>query len=1034
MKEWTNAYREALEEKRAFNVSFTITTTNGSVLTVDDSDIWEDSFKIDGSSSGDSEFQIGSCIPEKLTFDVDNRNDKYTGYNFDDATITNLILTLDMGEAVYNIPFTVYNVTEVTYSGHLISFVCYDNRIKLDKPYSEVGTSYPATLLTIVQDICSACGLSLADTRFINYEHSCSTRPQDRYTCRDVMTMVSQIACSFVSVNRYGALEFKQYDFDLLGYGEVELDGGDFSETATYAELFADYLDTDSDMDVVAEGTYEGSAETWTLANLPWFGFNGTYPCRLKVNASSHYQFEPYGETRPDPGTGVDANTDVVIFDDGNGATKMSRLLGQAISIGSTNYYKVRFEGQAHQTSTDSTSVDMVYELFIMPNDEFFLHTVTRPTAYTGYIARLKWRGATGDYWTNLLNSYYRQDLRISFHLSSAGNGWRALADRALYSTGDTVSGGRINPWDTWYSASGGTISPVYPYGYAFDLECGMDDIVITGVQVQHKDDEGHDDPYTVGEEGYVLKLTDNVLITDDYASVAEDLGGRLIGARFRTFEGEFLNDPTIECGDTVSVIDINGVRHNSPVTTRTVTLGMAMNAACNAVPPAVNSSVRNTELTRTIIGVEENAQRALTTYEQSVWMLTNMMTMGFGLFKTEETLTDGSTVYYLHNKPTLEESTTIWKMTADAFAVSTDGGRTWNAGIDSQGNVVVNVLSAVGIVADWIRSGTLTVGGVNDQSGTIEIKDDDGRVVGTITNKGISFIDSDVDYWLGVSADKMRSYTNRTQYFELTNDWEEDGYGRAWMEAGAVDDSGYIDICGARITTQEVTYTPAPNIIGADPWTGHCIAFDITEYIDPPTYTSLIGGTGLVIYNSSERIFEISPTYEYDSQSKIIRIYADTYAMSGTSTFDEVISSGSKSRVVNDTAYGNRRLYCYETPTPYFGDIGTAKTDENGYCYVSIDSIFAETANTEIEYTVFLQKEGQGDIWVEEKTSAYFVVKGTPNLPFSWELKAVQLGFETYRLDEDSRLKLKEPEDFLESDYSEPDNFLSNDFNVEEL
>ena len=57
MKEWTNAYREALEEKRAFNVSFTITTTNGSVLTVDDSDIWEDSFKIDGSSSG----YLGCC-------------------------------------------------------------------------------------------------------------------------------------------------------------------------------------------------------------------------------------------------------------------------------------------------------------------------------------------------------------------------------------------------------------------------------------------------------------------------------------------------------------------------------------------------------------------------------------------------------------------------------------------------------------------------------------------------------------------------------------------------------------------------------------------------------------------------------------------------------------------------------------------------------------------------------------------------------------------------------------------------------------
>ena len=60
-------------------------------------------------------------------------------------------------------------------------------------------------------------------------------------------------------------------------------------------------------------------------------------------------------------------------------------------------------------------------------------------------------------------------------------------------------------------------------------------------------------------------------------------------------------------------------------------------------------------------------------------------------MYKTEEILDDGSSVFYMHNKPTIGESQTIWKMTADAFAVSTDGGKTWNAGMDSSGNAVVN-------------------------------------------------------------------------------------------------------------------------------------------------------------------------------------------------------------------------------------------------------------------------------------------------------------------------------------------------------
>ena len=111
--------------------------------------------------------------------------------------------------------------------------------------------------------------------------------------------------------------------------------------------------------------------------------------------------------------------------------------------------------------------------------------------------------------------------------------------------------------------------------------------------------------------------------------------------------------------------------------------------------------------------------------------------------------------------------------------------------------------------------------------------------------------------------------------------------------------------------------------------------------------------------------------------------------------------ASGTKSRIVKNTAYGDRLLYSYETPTPYFGDIGTGITDENGESVIGIDDIFDETVNANIEYSVFLQKERQGDIWVEEKEHSYFVVKGTPNIKFSWEVKAVQKGYENLRLDD---------------------------------
>lgn len=133
---------------------------------------------------------------------------------------------------------------------------------------------------------------------------------------------------------------------------------------------------------------------------------------------------------------------------------------------------------------------------------------------------------------------------------------------------------------------------------------------------------------------------------------------------------------------------------------------------------------------------------------------------------------------------------------------------------------------------------------------------------------------------------------------------------------------------------------------------------------------------------------------------------------------------TGEKNRIIDTENYDTRKQYCYETATPYFGDIGTAQTDETGKCYIDIDDIFSETVNIGVEYQVFLQKEGQGDIWVEEKTDSYFVVKGTENLKFSWEIKAIQKDYEFERLEKFDNSEKEEVIDY-EKEYMEEINDL---------
>ena len=109
---------------------------------------------------------------------------------------------------------------------------------------------------------------------------------------------------------------------------------------------------------------------------------------------------------------------------------------------------------------------------------------------------------------------------------------------------------------------------------------------------------------------------------------------------------------------------------------------------------------------------------------------------------------------------------------------------------------------------------------------------------------------------------------------------------------------------------------------------------------------------------------------------------------------------SGSKNCVQETENFGKRLINAYETCDYYFGDIGESQTI-NGEMIIWIDDIFKEIISTEVDYQVFITKYGRGDIWVEERTQDYFVVKSENDIAFGWEIKGKRRGYEKYRLEE---------------------------------
>ena len=244
---------------------------------------------------------------------------------------------------------------------------------------------------------------------------------------------------------------------------------------------------------------------------------------------------------------------------------------------------------------------------------------------------------------------------------------------------------------------------------------------------------------YMTGVEGYVLEVKDNDFIRKGNGeTVAEHLGGCLIGMKFRPLSVSCQSDPAIEAGDPAIVTDYKQNTYQCYITNTTYQIGNYQSVSCDAKTPTRNSASRFTEATQAFVKAKKNTKVQINEYNKAVQALTSLITQSFGVYKTEEKLEDGSTVFYMHNKPTLEESDTIWKMTANAFAMSTDGGKTWNAGMDSQGNAVVNVLSAIGIRFDWARGGTLTLGGDKNVNGVLRILDASGKEIGVWDRNGV--------------------------------------------------------------------------------------------------------------------------------------------------------------------------------------------------------------------------------------------------------------------------------------------------------
>ena len=298
------------------------------------------------------------------------------------------------------------------------------------------------------------------------------------------------------------------------------------------------------------------------------------------------------------------------------------------------------------------------------------------------------------------------------------------------WTNGDDLDGGTLNPWTTGTVIDGGTLSN-NDYHALFsiqNLQYDVDDVIVTGVKYVEDETE-----YMSGQDGYVITI-DNQLLSGNAQAGVEAIGNQLIGLRMRPFSCDGIANGYATFGDPVEFIDTKNRVFRSFATNVEFVFGGSTSWSCSAKSAEEDASEFIGGQQAVVEQAKKDTEKKLSAYDVKLKQMNELAANTLGFFYTEEIQEDDSVITYRHDKPTLADSKVIYKTGVDGFFLSVDGGQTWKAGFDSNGDAVLNILYAIGIQSEWINTRGFTAKDNNGNT-TLRIDADTGAVTLEVEN-----------------------------------------------------------------------------------------------------------------------------------------------------------------------------------------------------------------------------------------------------------------------------------------------------------
>ena len=1047
MRNVTSAFLRALaNDKRDYQNRLVITLADNTEIEIDNSRIWDNGVNIQDSVSANDVLQIGAAIINQGTFTINNIYDDYSEYDFDGAVVVAYTGLNDLDDGTdEEIKLGTYTVDETKYNGSLIVLTCLDNMAKFDQVY-DTNLVYPATLEQIVLDACSKCGVTL-DNSSLDFPHksySVTTKPSsDNTTYRQVISWAAQIAGCFARCNADGKLELRWYSTSELDNATHGLDGGIFD--GANIGLISDYLNTEDGMTTLS---MMRSVKIWTrLTNYTDFSYEGEIPDYLFADTDSCYAISD-----TEPSSHGHTNLSYI-----NVCTAYCQRMGlkyQHIEVGTHKILKIKWKGYTKDSkSLQFPQYELEYEIFFTDTEEVIINFIKLPTndADRGTSCVIE-NGET----------YSFTPATGGLTILRRNNGvWESEFDSQYYTTGDTADGGSFDPWDDGDEYDGGTfldLKNVHFITSSYSSTLSTDDIVITGVTVVKTiRTEGASDvfaEYSSGTSGYVIIVEKNDFIDGQHGQdIANWLGELLIGVRFRKANLTHPSNPAMEAGDVAIFIDRKERIYGLLVSSTTFVSGNSQTTISSAKTPARNTAKQFTETTRNYVELRKRLKADRTAWEEAEAELSQRIDDAGGLYCTE-VQESGATKIYYHDKPDLNDSNIVMLFSDVGFTLTADyqdAHPVWY-GMTVDGTMIAAILTAIGVNADWINTGSLTVGGTTGNvNGQIIVKDSTDSTVVLMDKNGVSAVGAFRCYH---SSSKLSTCMNHGRIFFFSGEYTPEQL----AELTWADSLG----CLAPSRSKSVDTLDVPDLYGSCFITNRdFIFFGKQTGSASATIHFLINESGgtfhgmsekTIIYDSSLRLnngninvtlgslyltngnINVATGSLYLSHggvnlqngsttsSMTIRWYDSSgngnygyygyfenyhrYEMSnsgsnaGLYVQGNISCGGTKNRVVETEHYGTVGMNAFETSGSHFADIGSGTVGEDGTVTIFFDPVFAETIDSKSEYQVFLTRTSETETTWVDKQNGFFIVHGEPGATFDWMIVGYQKDYVTNRME----------------------------------